>query len=62
MMPYRDDCPNCAAVRAYWSGIDEHIRTVARNTSIDTVLGITINAEEVPMCNEHLETRSVWHE
>ena len=60
-MLYRDGCPRCAAVRAYWRSIDAGVKdaedcAVTNGATPGNVLvSVTINAEDVPTCPEHLE-------
>ena len=53
-LPYHDGCPACEAARAYWKRIDDGVQAVAQHATGDVVVGVTINAEDVPQCPDHL--------
>lgn len=60
-LPYRDGCPNCEASRAYWRSVDDAAKRTeeaAMRVGVPlqrVMVGITINAEDVPQCPEHLD-------
>ena len=61
LTPYHDGCPRCDAAREYWQSIadgvkDAEDRAVAHGATPGNVLvSVTISAEDVPTCPEHLE-------
>jgi hypothetical protein len=57
ILPYQIGCPHCDSAKNWHAKMNDDINEIARlSPGRDIVIGITINAEDVPTCREHLES------
>ena len=55
LMPYKPGCPKCEAVRDYFRRIDRAVDESVPRRGAPFMVGVTINAADVPRCPKHLE-------
>ena len=55
LMPYHPGCPKCDAVRDYFRQIDLAVDESVPRRGGPFMVGMTINAADIPRCQEHLE-------
>lgn len=54
-MPYKPGCAKCDAVRDYFRRINRAVDESVPRRGGPFMVGVTLDAAEVPMCPEHLE-------